>query len=539
MLAVAPPAVPARIPNDPGFAPRFEDLRAECSNGSPHAAFEKLRVLHADLDPFVEGVKRSLFRAPLALSDEQKDASRWILAQHQGMARHAVRVAEVLANDAGADPSQLLQAIALALHHIAEAMKSEMSEGPREPHHFPTLHALMLRAMDRGFEHEEIALRVQAVDARCTVESLYFRTLLLARVGGVLSPQQIEIMDAWFWMWMPALHGTRECPDGPWLRVDLDSKSGLRRSPESGGTRLMYLPLMPLERAHRAILQRFQNGEIVPTEGHASRFRIEEHMVVLDMARRTLRGIRREPVMRAPRVASNVTAQLHVGITEIISRPFNAAPPSGIPAELVALEGEGPGAPRRDRDNPLASIYVIARREVQVIDVSASGFGLVGAGSDCCELAVGDVVAMRLSADGPIELGKVARRARGSDDGRVKIGVQRAPASGNQRVVIGVRQISPSVQRVALTPVAGNPARRTEQMLFVPGDDSSGRHDAFLMPDSAPVQGLAFEATVGDHTFTLRMNRVRDRGRGWILAGFEISGMRKHDPMTTAKAAAA
>ena len=538
MIAIAAPPPPARIPNDPGFAPRFEDLRAECSNGSAHAAYDRLRVLHCDVDRFVEGAKRSLFRAPLALSDEQKDASRWILAQHQAMARHAVRVAEALANDPGADPRQLVQATALALHHIAEAMKSEMSGGPREPHHFPTIHALMQRARDRGFEHEQITLQVQAVDTACTVESLYFRTLLLARIGGVLSPQQIEIMDAWFWMWMPALHGTRDCPDGPWLRVDLDSRSGLRRAPEAGGTRLLYLPLMPLERAHRAIVQRFQNGEIVPTQGHASRFRIEEHMVVLDMARRTLRGIRRAPVMRAARVASNATAQLHVGITEIMSRSFKAAPPPGIPVELVALEGEEPGAPRRERDDPLSTVYEIARREVQVIDVSASGFGLEGSVSDCGEIAVGDIVAMRLSVDGPIELGKVARRARGSDDGHVKIGVQRAPASGKERVVIGVRQISPSVQRVALTPAAGNPARRTEQMLFVPGDDSTGRHDGFLMPDSAPVQGLAFEATVAGQTYSIRLNRVRDRGRGWVLAGFEIFDMRKNDPMKVAQAAA-
>jgi hypothetical protein len=101
-----------------------------------------------------------------------------------------------------------------------------------------------------------------------------------------------------------------------------------------------------------------------------------------------------------------------------------------------------------------------------------------------------------------------------------------------------VRQISPAVQRVAMTAAAGNPARRTEQMLFVPGNDSTGRQDAFLVSDSAPVHGQAFEATVGDQTFSLRLNRVRDRGRGWVLAGFEIFGMRKHDPMEAAKAVA-
>ena len=45
--------------------------------------------------------------------------------------------------------------------------------------------------------------------------------------------------------------------------------------------------------------------------------------------------------------------------------------------------------------------------------------------------------------------------------------------------------------------------------------------------ESTPIQGQIFEAEVDDRIFTLRLNRVRDRGRGWVLAGFEITDVRK------------
>jgi hypothetical protein len=350
----------------------------------------------------------------------------------------------------------------------------------------------------------------------------------------VLSTQQVEILDAWLWMWTPVLKAGPERPDGPWLGVDLDSEKGLRRSPDEHGGFTLYLPLLPLEREFRTLVQGFQGGEIAPAEGHASRFRIEEHMVVLDIVRRTLRGIRREAVSRATRRASSGTAQLHVGITEIMTRGFEVTAPASVMAQLVAREGDCKGVARREDADAMPDIYEITRRDVCVRDVSASGVGLEGDASQCRDLCIGDVVALRLSPDGPLELGKVARRVLAGDEARVTIGVQRAHITSAGRVVIGVRQLSPSVRRLAVTPASANPGRRPEQMLFVPGADPSGRQDAFLVAESAPIQGQVFDTEVDGRIFTLRLNRVRDRGRGWLLAGFEITGVRKHLPVDKA-----
>jgi len=521
-----------QIPDDPGFAPRFDQLREACAAGAAGAGFEKLLALHQDADTFIESLKRGLFRAPLAWNSEQKAAARWISLQHHRLARNARRVAELLMNDAGASPERKALATALALHHLSEAMKFEMADDPRATRHFRSLHALMRAAIASGFERLEISVQVQAAQVRCTVESLFFRALLLARSSGVLSNSQVEILDSWFWLWIPTLQGSAEMPAGASLRVDLDSDRGLRRSGEVQAAHALYLPMLPLERAFHAIVEQFQNGVIVPSKGHASRFRMEEHMVVLDMARRTLRGMRREPVTRASREPSSVMAELHVGIAEIMSRGARAPVTSKAPVRLLALEGSGAPQPRREDDNPIAGIYDINRRNVRVIDVSASGIGLEGALPECSEVAVGDIVALRLSPDGPLELGKVARRAFPAEDGRVVIGVHLAPTTG--RVVIGVRQLSPAVQYLDVVQGSKIEKERHERMLFVPGGDSSGRHDAFLVTESTMLRGQAFEAQLGDQTFSFRLNRVRDRGRGWMLAGFEIFGMEKRGPVKAA-----
>ena len=46
------------------------------------------------------------------------------------------------------------------------------------------------------------------------------------------------------------------------------------------------------------------------------------------------------------------------------------------------------------------------------------------------------------------------------------------------------------------------------------------------------------ETTVGDDIFTFRFNRVRERGRGWVMAGFEVSAARRRTLGPVASSAA-
>ncbi len=522
-----------QIPRDPGYMPRFKKLRESCAAGKPRIACEELSALHIDVDRFVEVLKRGLFAAPLAWNEEQRGALRWISLQHHLMARSARCVADALAQDSSATMEGLSHATALSLHHMAESMKCEMADAPREPRHYALLHGLMRLAIARGWRRDGLRIQVQGRELRCTAESLYFRALLLARSSGPLSTQQIEILDAWFCMWMPALRAVSEPPEGPWLCAGLDTSQGLRRStPSHGGT-----GALPSDASHRKVLpdivEHFQNGQIVPAEGHASRFRLEEHMLVLDIARRALRRIR-DAVPRARRVPSGVRTELHVGLGEIISRPFVAAAPASLVASLVGVGTREAPDPPAGRADLMDSVYDVARRNILIVDISDSGLGLEGELADFKNISVGDIVALRLVEDGPLELCKVMRRAAAASGSRVLIGVHRASTLDQSRVLIGVRQLSEGVQRIEVTHPSAGRSRRGEQMLFVPGKDPSGRHDAFLITESALADRTPFEAQIGDQTFSLRINRVRDRGPGWVLAGFEISAMRKRAPLSVA-----
>jgi len=123
---------------------------------------------------------------------------------------------------------------------------------------------------------------------------------------------------------------------------------------------------------------------------------------------------------------------------------------------------------------------------------------------------VGDLVAARLAASEPLALGRVMRSV---------------PASTPGRVIVGVSRISSAARTVQVTMSTAR-APESVSMLFVPGDDISGSHDAYLVGERTFDDAPAMQVRAPDHVYTMRFNRVRERGRGWVLAGFEILGAR-------------
>src|SRR4051812_49339697 len=72
--------------------------------------------------------------------------------------------------------------------------------------------------------------------------------------------------------------------------------------------------------------------------------------------------------------------------------------------------------------------------------------------------------------------------------------------------------------------------------VYVPGGDESGAHDAFLVPEKIVIDGNSHDARIGDDVFTLQFNRMRRKGRGWALAGFEIVEAKRVAPQPAAAA---
>jgi hypothetical protein len=101
--------------------------------------------------------------------------------------------------------------------------------------------------------------------------------------------------------------------------------------------------------------------------------------------------------------------------------------------------------------------------------------------------------------------------------------VRRVPGQLEGQVTIGVDALSRAPQ--ALTLKRTQPQNRLDDedvYIYVPGREDSGAHDAFLVPEKILLDAHTHDVRIGDDVFTLQFNRVRRKGRGWALAGFEI-----------------
>lgn len=229
---------------------------------------------------------------------------------------------------------------------------------------------------------------------------------------------------------------------------------------------------------------------------------------MLDLLRRGLRESRAEPVARAPRHPGRDVVQMYVGVTEIVARGFSPMPPAPSAVALAASGGQRTAKREKEYDAALGGIYQPARRHVRVVDRSESGFGLEGSSADCGQVTVGDLVGLRLQADGPLVLGRVARC------------VLERPGS----VRMGVHRLTSTSRPVDVESIDDTGLPHTT-LLFVPGHERDGTQDGFLVSESAFARGGRIAVAVEGNRYTLRFNRVRQRGRGWVLAGFGVTGV--------------
>jgi hypothetical protein len=87
--------------------------------------------------------------------------------------------------------------------------------------------------------------------------------------------------------------------------------------------------------------------------------------------------------------------------------------------------------------------------------------------------------------------------------------------------LIGVQRLShPSLP--LRTCALRSDTREQGTYIFVPGDDASGRRDSFAVPYRLLESNERFLVRRDGRDFALGFNRVRRRGRGWALAGFEM-----------------
>lgn len=508
------PALAQQLQRPEGRA-EFERLRKECRATLADGPFEGrangVLELGAALDAGVSRFKRELLGSALCWNEENERLTQWIHQQHRQVADMVLPLVAELRRADGDDPL-LVRLAAAALFHWGEGAKWAFC---RERPSYEPLHDLILMARAAQRHEEPIAWVADGRGRTATVESLYFRALLLDRfASGSLTRQQVEVLDAWMWEWGPALRGVREHPGTAALRVDLDSNTGLREGRREEPGPALYLPLGPLEEQRRRIVREMHRGRMVPAHGAASEFRIEEHIGLLDHLARAFRFPEGEAPQRAPRQsASGARIEVWVGLAEVLSRGIGVGSETG---RYRALDLGDPSIDLHARKRYAES----QKRYLWIADASASGYGFEALESDAAGIEVGDLLGWRRAPGTPIVLGQVIRRL---------------PSATSGQVFLGVRLLTESSQALRLSQViAFDNGAADGTYLFVPGDDDSGRHDAFLVSESTYELRATYRAHVGSASYTLKFNRVRRKGRGWLLAGFEIVPEKAPEPLRMA-----
>jgi hypothetical protein len=127
--------------------------------------------------------------------------------------------------------------------------------------------------------------------------------------------------------------------------------------------------------------------------------------------------------------------------------------------------------------------YDASRRFLHLVNMSASGFGFDASEEEAFGIGVGDLVAMRVSDDDPIVVGRVVRRVPGAIEGNV---------------IIGVRAMSAMPEPLALSRAQPTgKADDDETFIFVPGEDDSGAKDGFLVPEKVLQEQASYGGTIG------------------------------------------
>jgi hypothetical protein len=487
------------------------------ADASPDEALSAIARLDGELDEGVLKVKPGLLGSVLCWKPDDKTLCAWIYDQHCEFAELARRGADIFERRLGCDDIRTVRLMAMAFAHWGEAAKWVV--GRRQRYDYGWMHWLMRMAMANHRHVEQLEMRLDGRNRSATIEALYFRTLVLDRfAGGNLTRQQIEVLDAWLWEWSDVLHGQALYPGSATFRADLDGKGGLRQGRRRDDGPCLYLPIAPLEARRREVIREFHRGRIVPSLGIAADFRVEEHVAVLDQLQAVFQAKHQDDEprgKRAPTPSSYV--DVWVGLAEILSRGLK--PGEGkAPLTLVANASQA-NMDHRVRQVQFADENESLRRVLRLIDVSETGFGFEATEKEASGMGVGDVIGMRLSDGEPCVLGRVVRRVPGQVEGQV---------------VIGVHTLTRAPQAITLKRTApqGRPDDQ-DLYIYVPGSDDSGAQDSFLVPEKVVIDGNSHDARIGDDTFTLQFNRVRRKGRGWALAGFEIVQAKRIVPMPT------
>ena len=377
------------------------------------------------------------------------------------------------------------------------------------------LHALYSVAENDGYAQAPFTLHASQAGFRPSVQALYLRALILDLLNtGSLSRVQIEIADGWFSAWcgeysLDTEYSTRQ----HLFFVDLAADAGLRiMRRDSHGETMRYVRIDALRSQVEEVQAGLRQGRLYAGHGAGAVFPIEEHVALLATIEKLYQSVAAGSENRIEERTrfEDREVDVLVGFERLAARMVAPpAPPMLAPAGLgetlqiampeFRLDGEEAGAPAAA---PAAEDPELMRWRVH--DLSTKGYGLVVDRGIADNVLLNGLIALRNHQAGGWIVGSVVRKLANRQRGEMLVGVE----------ILAYRPIG-----VELTPAGGG---APSPALFLPGMDTSGKHDALLVrPGDFSSEGR-FIVNAGGERFTVRLNRIIQTGSDWLKARFEI-----------------
>jgi hypothetical protein len=221
-------------------------------------------------------------------------------------------------------------------------------------------------------------------------------------------------------------------------------------------------------------------------------------VAVLDILRAFVAHSRAGIPPRQKREGRTLEVQVFVGLQDIIAKGFSGA---AMDDEDGLLATADLGRGRSGSGNPIDNAYAMGQRRLTLIDESPAGLGLEGDDAGA-PLEAGTVIAIRSESLGSPILCEIVRRM---------------PTPG-EPTRLGARVLCRDMRHVRLV----SPDKSVIETIFVAGEDSSGRNDAFLLSSSDFEPDAVLDLNFDNRTYRIRLNRIFHRGRGWVLAKLEV-----------------
>jgi len=477
-----------------------------------------------ELEALSRDSRDRLLQGGLNWTDGDRAVCDWVAGRYDHLARIAFSAAARVGKSASSSAENSVALFGLTLLLLGHAIKWRKGAGQRADvtlrEHGQRLYVL---AAERSLESTAFNVVVDRESIETNVEALFIRVLLIERFSsGNLIARRLEILDTWLLASAQSIWLTRELREGG-ASFCVDPKSPTRPLVpyQAGSVAPLYLPLWALQRQLVTIARAFHVGTIYPGWGLGVRFRVEDHIGVMEFLERELTLTEILGVKKSKRLPiggevvtlfagfndiyvhalinqTTLTSAGMLGSAAVAAKPaFESSPPE--PSRISVANALG------DLDG--LNIFGAVPSSVMLLDVSETGLGLEMTSDDAARIDIDSLVAVKLADGRPCIIGVVVRKANVTPRGTT---------------LVGVKLLARVPMRATLEEVNDQVVHSTVKGIFLSGGSGGWHSDALIVNDAAYRANQTMSVTVSNGRFHVRMGRIRQQGPGWKMTAVQV-----------------